>query len=89
LTKRQKNSLRTFRRIAGGQVDLIGDENGFENLEAQEEKYLNEEEFKELLNETEGELEKYILRNFHKENKEIANTFNVSAQTVANHRKKL
>jgi len=59
------------------------------NLEAQEEKYLNEEEFKELLNETEGELEKYILRNFHKENKEIANTFNVSAQTVANHRKKL
>jgi len=88
LTKRQRESIRRYRRVSGGQVDLISDENEFENIGIEDTEGYDSELFKKLLEEEEG-IDKYVLNNFHKSNREMANTFEVSAQTVANHRKKL
>lgn len=90
LTVRQKKSLQRYRRVSGGQVDLISDvENGFENLEGENEEYFDEEEFREKIQGFEKELDKYIANNFHKTNREIACTFDVTKQTISNHRKKI
>lgn len=90
LTARQKSSLKHYRRISGGPVDLISDvENGFENLEGENEEYFDEEEFREKIQGFEKELDKYIANNFHKTNREIACTFDVTKQTISNHRKKI
>ena len=90
LTARQKNSLKHYRRISGGSVDLINDvENGFENLEGESEEYFDEEEFKEKFQRLDKEIDRYIANNFHKTDREIACTFDVTKQTISNHRKKV
>jgi len=90
LTARQKNSLKHYRRISGGSVDLINDvENGFENLEGESEEYFDEEEFKEKFQRLDKEIDRYIANNFHKTDREIACTFDVTKQTISNHRKRI
>lgn len=91
LTKRQKRSLRMYKRIAGGLVDLNllreDEDDMLENIGVEEE-YSDEDEFSEIITDLSG-LDAYIFHNPKKSNKEIATTFNVTQQTVANHRRKI
>jgi len=86
LTKKQQQAVKRYAKISGGQVDLIGEDNRFENLVDYKESFYKEINF---LSDDLDELNKYILKHFYKKDTEIATTFNVTRETISNRRKKI